>query len=458
VITTLMLCASLAASGSPDVDAVVRPLLDSLHVPAIAVAVVKDGACVFAKGYGLANVEDGAPATADTVFRLLSVGKQFTAAAILALAHDGKLGLDDPIAKRLPDVPEAWAAVTIRQLLSHSSGIHSYHEVPGYFQQLRLDRTPRELLDPVRGLPLDFPPGSAARYSNSNYFLLGLAVESATGKSYGDVLAERFFRPLGMTSTRLDAAAAIVPHRAAGYTWRDGILTNAEAVSPTQTWAAGGVISSAADLARFEVALASGRVLPKEMLELSMAPARLADGSATDFGLGNEIGVDHGHRFAGHQGGGLAFDATVLRFPDDALSVIVLCNLTAAPSRTIARRLACLWLPALSDEANPGIADDDPKTTAQLRDVVLAIAKGALDEAAFGEKARRELVPLLRQQGPRLLGRLGSLEAFTLLERRTDGALRTHRCRATFEKGKLVFVFHTTGDGVIDSIDPPTEE
>ncbi|MBI1852480.1 MAG: beta-lactamase family protein [Planctomycetes bacterium] len=458
MIVTLFLCMQLAALPDDDVDATVRSQLDKLHVPGISVAVVKDGVPLFSKSYGLANVELGVAATPDTPFEILSVGKQFTAAAVMLLVQEGKVGLDDPVAKHLLDSPEAWSGVTLRHLLTHTSGIRSYHEVPGYFDQIRLDRTPQQLLQPVRALPLDFQPGTAWRYSNSNYFLLGLVIEKVTGKAYADFLDERLFRPLDMKGTRVNDHSVVLPRRAAGYTWRNDRLWNADVVSASQMWAAGGVVSTAPDLAKWEASLFSAKLLPKSVVEQMATPARLMDGRETDYGFGNEVGVDHGHRFAGHQGGAIAFDATVLRFPSDGLSVIVLCNLTQAPSRTIARHIASLYLPGLSDEKNAGIEDGDPKTTSALRDVVLGIASGKIDRSPFTESAQKGLVPMIEKQGPRLLGRLGKLESFVLLERRGDGGTTTHRYRATFEKGKLVWEFRTTADGKIESIEPPTEE
>src|ERR1051326_1167884 len=203
-----------ADSVEDRIDAYVNAQREKAHVPAISVAVVRDGKLVFAKGYGMANLELGVPATKDTVYELLSVSKQFTAAAVLMLVEAGKVNLDAKLADYLPDTPASWSEVTVRHLLSHTSGIMDYTDIPPFFENIRQDATPEELLKPVKARPLLFAPGTRWRYSNSNYYLLGLLIEKVSGQKLADFLEERLFKPLGMTATRMNDMTDIVPNRA----------------------------------------------------------------------------------------------------------------------------------------------------------------------------------------------------------------------------------------------------
>ena len=195
------------------VDAIVQQLMQRRHIPGVSVAIVKDGKVVLAKGYGLANVELGVPATADTVYQLASVTKTFTATAIMMLVAEGKLALDDRITDRLPDLPAAWQDVTVRHLLSHTSGIKSYTSVRDFYKSTRKDYARREILDLVAKEPLEFAPGEKWNYCNTGYFLLGMLIEKVTGKQYGEFMDERIFKPLGMTRTRVNDLRAIIPDR-----------------------------------------------------------------------------------------------------------------------------------------------------------------------------------------------------------------------------------------------------
>ncbi len=196
------------------IDDYVLGVIQKRHIPGVSVAIVKNGKLLQAKGYGLANVELSVPATEKTVYQLASVTKQFTATAIMMLVEQGKLGLGDKISKHLPDLPAAWKEVTIRHLLNHTSGIKSYTSVKDFFKTARKDYTHREILDLVAKDPLEFAPGEKWRYCNTGYFLLGMIIEKVSGKTYGEFLDERIFKPLGMTQTRVNDLHAIIPNRA----------------------------------------------------------------------------------------------------------------------------------------------------------------------------------------------------------------------------------------------------
>lgn len=447
-----------AFAQADKIDAYIAAEMKKSHAPGVSIAVVQNGKTVYAKGYGMANVELSVPATADTEYELLSVGKQFTAVAVMLLVEEGRVALDDKITKYLPDAPAAWSSVTVKQLLSHTSGIPDYTNAPGWRESIRLDRSPQELIKPVMSLPLQFQPGEKWDYSNTNYYLLGMIVEKASGKSYADFLSERIFKPLGMNDTRVNNLSEIIRNRAAGYHWQRDALRNAEYISPTQKWAAGNVVSTANDMAKWAIALDTAKLLKKESLDLMQMPAKLNSGEETKYGFANELDTDHGHAVAGHQGGGLAFNATLLRFPDDKLSVVVLSNLTQAPTQAMARRIASFYLPAISDERNRGIADADPKTTEILRGVLVDAAKGKANAALFAAEAQEKMIPFIERVGPRFLGSMGALQSFVLLEQTDAGANRIRRYRAAFANGaSLIWTFELTKDGKILSMEPKEE-
>jgi CubicO group peptidase (beta-lactamase class C family) len=284
-----------------------------------------------------------------------------------------------------------------------------------------------------------------------------MIIEKVSGKSYADFLQERIFRPLGMTTTRVNDLKVIIPHRASGYDWGDGGLQNAPYVSPTQKWAAGAVVSTIEDLARWDAALYAGNLLKQPMLRQMWTPARLNNGQEAPYGFGNELDMVHGHRAAGHQGGGVAFNTTLLRYPDDGLTVIVLCNETHAPSRPMARRIAAFYLPALSYQQDKGIEDREPQTTRLFAEVLRAAAEGKADPSLFSAPAQTQLVPFIRRAGPQFLHPLGPMKALVLLERREEKESRIYRYRAIYKDSSILWTFTLTKDGKISSLQP-TEE
>jgi len=207
--------AILLSQTSPDaeVDQYIHAEMAKRKIPGLALLVARDGKIVRAQGYGLSNVELQVPVKPETLFQSGSIGKQFTATAVMMLVEEGKIGLEDPLTKYFPDAPLAWKQVTVHQLLSHTAGFTDY---PAKFN-FRRDHTEDELLKVVEGIPLAYPPGTKFSYSNLGYLTLGVLIHRVSGKFYGDFLQERVFQPLGMTTTRIINEAEIIPNRAAGY-------------------------------------------------------------------------------------------------------------------------------------------------------------------------------------------------------------------------------------------------
>jgi D-alanyl-D-alanine carboxypeptidase len=433
---SLVQAQSTSDSTGKGIDKYVLSVMQKRHVPGVSIAIVKDGKLVEAKGYGLANVELSVPATEKTVYQLASVTKQFTATAIMILAGEGKLSLEDKITKYLSDLPAAWKEVTVRHLLTHTSGIKNYTSVKDFFKTARKDYTRSEILDLVAKAPLEFAPGEKWNYSNTGYFLLGMIVEKVAGKTYGEFLDERIFKPLDMTQTRVNDLHAIIPNRAQGYSWDGKVLRNGEYVSPTQPFAAGMLVSTVSDLVKWDAALASDKLLKRAALESMWSPTPLSKGSPAEYGLGWQVNPVNGHRLVSHGGGIPGFSTQISRFVDDKLTVIVLTNADGGHASSLAQGIAGRVLPALMKKPEGPIADTDAPTTARLEAILLGAMKGEADPALFTAEAKKEMLPRLKE-GKAMFARFGALKSLQLLERKaTDPGMRL-RYRAIFEKETL---------------------
>ena len=289
-----------------------------------AVLIGYRGKIILVKGYGLANYELQVPITPRTKFRLGSLTKAFTAAAILQLAEKSQLGLDDPVSRYLPDYPQA-EKITLHHLLTHTSGIPNFTALPVYpkfkLNPTTLDRT----INLFRNLPLEFEPGTKFSYSNSNYILLTAIIEKVSGKSYADYLRENIFLPLNMLDTCYDDLNVIIKHRARGYSLKDGLLVNAPYIDMSVPAGAGGLLSTVEDLFAWDQGLRSDRILKADSREKMFTP--FLEG----YGYGWEIKKVDGRRIAGHGGGIEGFVSQFVRFLDEDLSLIILSNFDFAP-------------------------------------------------------------------------------------------------------------------------------
>jgi CubicO group peptidase (beta-lactamase class C family) len=338
----LAFVAGRSARGD-EIDDYIRSDMARRHVPGVSLAVIKDGKLAKAQGYGLADVELKVPATPETVYKIGSVSKQFIAAGIMLLAQDGKLSVDDKISKYLEGTPEAWKDITIRHLLTHTSGLP--REAPG-FDELKV-QSDADLIKSAHDAKLNFAPGEKWRYCNLGYFSLAEIIHKVSGKKWGEFLRERLFVPLQMNSTRVTTETDIVENRADGYYWRGNLINDEPmlAVRPS-----GAFLSTVLDLVKWDAALDSGRVLSKDTLEQMWTPARLNDGTEQAYGFGWELKPFNGHKLVRHGGSLTGFRAALWRFPDDRLTVIVLANGAAALPAVIAQDVAKKVAPELARE------------------------------------------------------------------------------------------------------------
>ncbi len=441
---------SAALSETDAVDAAVQKSMQSRQVPGVSVAVVKDGKVVLAKGYGFSDVEKSIKATEHTVYQLASVTKPFTAMAVLMLAEDGKLSLDGKIADILPGLPAAWAPVTVRHLLSHTSGIKSYTDVFGE-QKVPDSRvfTNEGILALVTDAPLQFAPGEKYAYSNTGYYLLGMIIEKVSGKPYATVLAERIFTPLGMTSTGLDDYADTRPVRAKGYATGNGQTTPAEHTHPSQPFSAGALVSTVADLAKWDTALASRKLLKPASYDAMWTPMRLNDGKPSTYGLGWQIEPFRTRPRHAHGGGISGFSTFLARYPDDKVTVVVLTNQGGGASGAIASNVAAICIAAVRENAPKPIADPNPTLTGHLKAVITAAAAGSTNPEWLTTEFQAFMLPDRIKQGPQMMGRHGTLQAFELLEDTQRDGRQIRIYRATFGTTPVRVQFSLTPEGKI---------
>lgn len=332
-------CATGGKTVQESVDALMRDYAG--QGPGASVLVVRDGAPVVRRSYGLADLETGTPAAPHTNYRLASVSKQFTATAILLLARDGKLGLDDPVRKWLPSLPaKAADAITIEHLLTHTSGVIDYEDL------MAEDATEQvHDADALRLLETQnrtyFAPGSDYRYSNSGYALLALIVEKASGKRYADFLRERIFLPLGMDRTMAyEKGISEVSDRAYGYSLIDGRWQRTDQSSTSAVLGDGGIYSSIDDLAKWDAAQYDDRLLDARSRKLATTPWTKTDDPAVEYGYGWRITGET----LWHSGETIGFRNVIVRYPQRRLTVVVLTNRDDPEPYRLALRIAAIFL------------------------------------------------------------------------------------------------------------------
>ena len=456
------------------IDNYVMQQMQAFFTPGVAVGVVKHGKVLLAKGYGLSNVELATYTDANSVFQLLSVSKQFIAGAIMLMGETGKVSLDHSITFYLPDVPLAWKKITIRNLLTHTSGIIDLTDIHPFFEQIREDATPQQLLEPVYKEDLLFPAGTQWSYSNSNYFLLGLIIEKISGKKLPDFLKENIFQPLGMTATRMNDATDVIPYRVNGYNWIGedaekmpamisgyhgvkNVLQNAIYISPTRVWAAGGIVSTVNDLIKWDSALRNNLLIKKEFYQQMITPGKLSSGIETNYGLGNELFEIRGHKIAGHQGGGMAFNTALLQFINDDITVIILCNQTTCPSKQMAIHIASFLIPNLDYSITQSKNIKESKEITELFESVLINSKaGKVQFELFAPEAQ-ETAKFISRAGPEFLGSKGELKSVKLLDEQFEGGTHIYTYRTVFDKTTFIWKFELNNDNKILNLNPVQE-
>ncbi|HEY3777292.1 MAG TPA: serine hydrolase domain-containing protein [Rhizomicrobium sp.] len=389
----LLLFASCAvaqgARGYPlDVDAYLASQMEAQHIPGLSFAVVRDGVVVASGARGLANVELSAPAGDATEFEIASMTKPITASAVMLLAQQGALSIDDPVAKYLA-VPDTWKRMTIRQLLSHTAGVKDhFRDFPAY-PPLPLDRrlsyTKDEYLKAHIDAPLNFSPGSQWAYSGGGYVILGAIIEKVSGQRYADYMRDHVFGPLGMEHTHIASVSDVIPNRASGYTTEDGKLRNGAYTGEAHISGADiGVLTTAADMAKWLIAVSTPRMWTAASRDLMWTPAKLSDGrdaiapTGLSYGLGWFVSMFGRFRLVGHDGSLFnAFSSSVFFLPEKQFGVVVLTNQSDANPRAIALGIAARCDPELKPphELSPQ-PERNPAATARAKAFVAALFRG----------------------------------------------------------------------------------
>jgi CubicO group peptidase (beta-lactamase class C family) len=379
----ILLVATVQARAD-QIDDYVKAEMQRQHIPGLSIAVLKDGKIIKVEGYGLANVELNVAARPETVYKIGSVSKQLIAAGIMILIQDGKLNLDDKISKFLEGTPDTWKEITIRHLLTHTSGI--VREAPG-FDPLKI-QTDADVIKTAYPLALRFAPGEKWEYCNVGYFSLAEIIHKLSGKPWGDFLQERLFLPLEMNSTRATTMTDIIPNRASGYAWRNNKFQNASiyfALRPS-----GAFLSSVLDLAKWDAALYSDKIFKSSIRDQMWMPVKLNNGDTHPYGFGWELSTVAGHRHVHHGGSLPGFRAQLSRFVDDKLTVIVLTNGENANPNQIAIGIAAHYIQGLIPE----------RAVAKIDAKILDAYTGQYQHPSVVFTVTREGDKLQLQQGP----------------------------------------------------------
>lgn len=332
-----MLLHASSACASDDLPTQIDQAVGSYftpNAPGASVIVVKDGKTIFRKSYGMADMEKQIRNDSAAQFRLGSVTKQFTSTAILMLAEEGKLAISDDIRKYLPGFPDKGKLITIEHLLTHTSGIANYTSLPAVRQSLTLDRTVDAVIDTFKQEPLGFDPGTKYAYSNSGYILLGAIIEKVSGMTYAKFIEQRIFVPLKMADTAYEGHGTSKAPRAVGHSTTPTGFRLATAMSMTLPYAAGAIISTVDDLARWDAAVTAGKLLKPASWQRAFTRYTLANGKPTGYGYGWHIDTMQGSERVAHGGGIPGFSAYAMRLPREKVFVAVLANNDRLPMST----------------------------------------------------------------------------------------------------------------------------
>jgi D-alanyl-D-alanine carboxypeptidase len=415
------------------IDQYIQEEMQKRHIPGLSLAVVQNGALIYEKGYGLANVENNVPVTTESVFLLASITKQFTATAIMMLVEEKKISLDDPINKFLPSPPDKWKGITIRHLLTHTSGLTA--GCPYSFRDERVSITRQ--YEYAQNYSIDFIPGDEWQYSDEGYFLLGMIIERVSGQKYADFLSERIFGPLEMTNTKVVDWDKILEHRVQNYTLNSGQLEHMPCNLQIELPSYFGIFSTVNDLAKWDKALYTEKLLTQSSLNQMWTPVKLNNGTSVPYGFGWAIDEQNGHRYVDHCGG---TGTEITRYIDDKLTVIVLTNLGSPTPETsevkswgLTKKVARFYIPAL---AYSSIKDTDPNITATVTFFVKNMDRPTMWENDFEYLFSPTLWNTLKAKEPQLIvdaKSFGDFISIDLVEKKSVDDLERFRYRATYK-------------------------
>jgi D-alanyl-D-alanine carboxypeptidase len=434
---------SAQTSFEARVDSVAHAVLERTGVPSASVAVVRDGRLAYAHAYGDAQLEPEVPAQPDIRYSIGSISKQFAASCILLLQEDGKLSLDDAVSRWLPDLTRA-DEITVRQLLSHTSGYQDYWP-QDYVPPMMLEpTTAQEIMDRWAKMPLDFDPGTRWQYSNTNYVIAGVIVEKVSGTPFFDFLRSRVLTPLGLGSaTSIDVSEVTEPEATGYMRYALGPLHRAPKEGAGWLFAMGELAMTATDLAKWDISLMDETLLDPDSYRQLETEVLLNDGVATGYGLGVSVGTSGSHRVISHSGEVSGFTAQNLVFPDDHAAVVVLTNQDAASaSGAIARGVSGLLF-----------ATQDADTQArerQAREIFEGLQHGTIDRSLFTDDANAYFSDQALHDFASSLAPLGPPRDFRQTSQSLRGGMVARSFQALFaDRALRVWTFQTP-DGKLE--------
>jgi len=442
------------------VDAFVRKVMKTLQIPGVSLAIVRDGKVIKESAYGLSIVEHVVPVKPETVFLLASITKSFTATAIMMLVEEGKVELDAPISRYLESTPEAWKAITVRHLLTHTAGLKDRFEGLPAADWL-LTFTTQRLYEASTKQPLDAQPGEKWQYSDQGYFLLGMIIEKVSGQTYRQFLTQRIFQPLGMTATTTINQSEIIPNLANGYTLVLGKLRHNRRTTEYGMVSHFGIVSSTQDMVKFDAALATEKLLKRSTLKQMWTAAQINGAPVTSplgsYGFGWFLGEFFGHHIVQHGG---STGTALWRLPDDHLTVIVLTNLeqlAGGDAVGIARSIARMYVPAFVWSTHNPAPDSDAVFTAKFKAELERMATGKPDLSLYTPAFGAHVAQLLPQDLA-FYKQIGPLKALLYLGASGSGTARTLYYRADYTQLPLFYTVTLDPDGKIAFLVGEAEE
>ena len=440
-------------SSGARVDQLVERYRVGRKIPGMAVAVVRNGRVIKAQGYGSADLELGTPVTPAFRFGLGSISKQFTSTAIMQLAEEGRLTVDDPVSKYVDSLPPHWSRLTLRQLMTHTSGLPEERWLPNFVE---FDRVEHQQLDVLRTIfkdSLQFTPGGGWAYRNSAYRLLGMVIERVSGESYWSFLDKRIFRPLGMTSTRGSDPKTIIPNRSKGYGRERGRIVNRDAVAESAAFSEGALISTVLYLARWDSSLYQPSILSRKSLDQMWTPVVLNDGTTRPYGFGWALGPTNGQRTISHGGSLPGFVPAINRFVTKGLTVIVLTNAEWSEPGQVATAIAGLYEPELAPRPEPAITDPDPAFTGQMQRLLLQLAKSELDRSKLAKDESEDWPPDAVADAAQILRGIGATPRLELLSRNVFGESVRRVYRVGLDGGTARLTVTSDKAGMLTQLD-----
>ncbi|MDI9640946.1 serine hydrolase domain-containing protein [Kamptonema cortianum] len=441
----LLLSCQIFADG---IDDLAKKRIDDTGVPGLSITVVRNGKVIKSGAYGYSDIENKVRVKPETVFEIGSISKMFTSIGILQLVAEKKMGLDDAVEKHWNEAPDAWKKLTIRQLLSHTSGISEYL---GINLDLRKDYRENDLLEIISKLPHDFEPGVTWSYSNGGYVLAAALLGKAGGDDWDDVIEDNIFKKLDMERSFMQSAARVVPDRARGYTKLGKTYNNQDFIRTGSAHGAGAVVSNGPDMAKWAIALDEATICQKDILDQAFEPIKLKSGRTFDYGLGFFIREVAGKKVVEHGGNTFGFSAQITRIPEEKLTVIVLGNLAGQSYTGFSVEIAEQVLgkfpkPTLPDEKE----DPDQSRRNRVIDAVNSLLSGEMNPSLVDEEARAFFGTTRGAASRQAAGiSVGKVKAIRLLSDKKEGQDTELRYKAYCTRGDFIMTILWSNEGKV---------